>query len=170
MTLLGVGGSGRGAVLIVAAAASYALGALLTRRWFPGEPSVTVTAAMLLIAAPPLLVVAVVTGPTPHVDVRVAAAVLVLAVGCTAGGFTAFFALIAEAGPTTASFITYLAPLAAISAGVLFRGESITFRTVVGAALVLSAAAMAARPVTATRTCTCASSDGCGTDTDPGAG
>lgn len=146
ITLLGVHGAGSGTALIIVAAACYAAGALLVRRWFSEEPSITVTTAMLVLASPALVALAVATDPVPRVSVGVAAVVLILAVGCTAGGFSAFFALVSAAGPVRASFITYVAPLVAVGAGVLVRGEQVTARTIAGAALVLLAAALAARP------------------------
>ena len=47
-----------------------------------------------------------------------------LGVACTAGGFTAFFALIKRAGPTTAALTTYTAPIIAVVAGVLVLDEN----------------------------------------------
>lgn len=146
ITLLGVSGAGPGTPLIISAAACYATGALLVRRWFPGAASITLTTAMLMLATPPLAALAAAAGPAPRISVRVVAAVLVLGLGCTAGGFTAFFALIAAGGPAKASFITYVAPLVAVGAGVIVQGEPVTPRTITGALLVLLAAALVCRP------------------------
>ncbi|MFI7131416.1 DMT family transporter [Nonomuraea sp. NPDC050153] len=145
ITLFGVGGGGPGMPLIIAAAACYGLGALLVRRWFAGVPGIVVTTAMLLLATPPLLALAAVTDPAPQLTTQVLIAVLVLGVVCTAGGFTAFFALISAAGPVRASFITYVAPLVAVAAGVLVQGEPVTFRMVAGTVLVLLGASLAVR-------------------------
>jgi drug/metabolite transporter (DMT)-like permease len=79
----------------------------------------------------------------------VLAVVIALGVACTVGGFSAFFALIAIEGPARASFITYIAPIVAIGAGSLVRAEPVTVRTVLGTALVLLGAALAARRPTA---------------------
>jgi drug/metabolite transporter (DMT)-like permease len=67
------------------------------RRLFPGVPPLTVTAGML--AAGPLLVAAAVTEPAPQVTARVLLVVTGLGTACTAGGFTALFALIKRRSP-----------------------------------------------------------------------
>jgi drug/metabolite transporter (DMT)-like permease len=64
-------------------------------------------------------------------------AILVLGALCTALGLVVFFSLIAEAGPTRASVITYVNPLVAVVAGVLALGEHIGTMSVAGLALIL---------------------------------
>ncbi|MBM4792806.1 EamA family transporter [Streptomyces sioyaensis] len=145
VVLLGVAGTGTGAVLVWAAAACYAVGAVLMHRLFPDVPPLTVAAGMLVPAAGPLLAVAAVTEPAPQLTARVLLAVIGLGTACTAGGFTAFFALIGAEGPARAAFITYVAPVVAVTAGVLLLSEPVTARTVVGTVLVLAGAALAAR-------------------------
>ncbi|MCF3177949.1 DMT family transporter [Streptomyces sioyaensis] len=145
VVLLGVAGGGGDAVLVLAAAACYAIGAVLMHRLFPDVPPLTVSAGMLTLAAGPLLAVALVTEPAPQASTRVLLAVLGLGVACTAGGFTAFFALIATEGPARAAFITYVAPVVAVASGVLLRSEPVTARTIAGTVLILAGAAQAAR-------------------------
>lgn len=137
VVLLGVAGAGAGATLVLAAAACYAAGAVMMHRLFPGTPPVAVTTGMLAVAA--------LTEPAPQVTDRVLFAVIGLGAACTAGGFTAFSALISAQGPAPAAFITYVAPVVAVSAGVLLLSEPVTARTVTGTLLVLTGAALAAR-------------------------
>jgi len=143
--LLGVVGASTGAVLVLAAAACYAVGAVLLHQLFPDVPPLTVSAGMLTLAAGPLLVVAAVSEPVPQVTPRALLAVLGLGAACTAGGFTAFFALIVTEGPTRAAFIAYVAPVVAVAVGVLLHSESVTARTITGTVLILAGAALAAR-------------------------
>ncbi|MFD8093393.1 DMT family transporter [Streptomyces malaysiensis] len=145
VVLLGVGVAGAGALLVLAAAACYAVGALLLHRLFPDVPPLTVSAGMLTLAAGPLLAAAAIAEPAPQVTTRVLLAVLGLGVACTAGGFTAFFALIATEGPARAAFITYVAPVVAVASGVLLLSEPVTTRTITGTVLILAGAALAAR-------------------------
>ncbi|WP_061298323.1 DMT family transporter [Herbidospora cretacea] len=145
VTLLGVAGGGAGALLILAASACYAVGAVLMHRLFPGHHPLTVSAGMLTLAAGPLLAVAVVTEPEPQITTRVLLAVLALGVACTAGGFTAFFGLIAVEGPARAAFITYVAPVVAVASGVLLLSEPVTARTITGTLLILAGAVLATR-------------------------
>ncbi|MGD3112581.1 DMT family transporter [Streptomyces sp. YGL11-2] len=145
VVLLGVAGAGAGAVLVVAAAACYAVGAVLMHRLFLDVAPLAVSAGMLVLAVGPLLAVAAITEPAPQVTTRVLLAVLGLGVACTAGGFTAFFALIATEGPARAAFITYVAPLVAVASGLLLLCEPVTARTIAGTVLILAGAALAAR-------------------------
>jgi drug/metabolite transporter (DMT)-like permease len=55
------------------------------------------------------------------------------------------YLLISAEGPARAAFITYVAPVVAVSAGVLLLSEPVTARTVAGASLVLAGAALAVR-------------------------
>lgn len=142
VVLLGVQGAGAGTPLILLAALSYALGALLVGRWFHDVPALTVVGAMLLVASGPLVVLAALLEPAPTLTGQAVGSVLVLGFVCTAGGFTAFFALINQAGPTRAALITYAAPIVAVSAGVAVLHEALTLRTLAGAALILTGAAL----------------------------
>ncbi|MDH6455313.1 MULTISPECIES: EamA family transporter [unclassified Streptomyces] len=145
VVLLGVADAGAGAVLVLAGAACYAGGAVLMHRLFPDVPPLTVSAGMLTLAAGPLLAIAAFFEPVPHVTAQASFAVLGLGVACTAGGFTAFFALIATEGPARAAFITYVAPIVAVASGVLLLSEPVTSRTIAGIVLILAGAALAAR-------------------------
>lgn len=148
VVLLGVQGAGSGVPLVVTAAACYGLGALLISRWFAGVPTLTVVAGMLVLAAPVLALaaageLAATSAPASAISATGLLALLVLGVACTAGGFSAFFALVAAAGPARAALITYVAPVVAVVAGALVLAEVVTARTVTGIALVLLGAAAA---------------------------
>lgn len=146
IVLLGVEGAGPGIPLLVIAAASYGVGAVLIGRWFSDVAPTTVAAAILAIAAPVLVALASVT------EVAVAptwlgfAAVAVLGILCTAAGFGAFFALIKEAGADQAALITYVAPVIAVLCGAVLLAEPVGPRTLVAAALVFLGAWLASRP------------------------
>jgi len=150
VVLLGVKGVGGGAVLVLTAAAFYAVGALLMHRQFPTVPPLTVTAGMLTLAAGPLIVVGAALEPAPQISARVLLAVAALGIACTAGGFTCFFALVRAEGPARASFITYLAPVVAVVAGVAVLAEPVTSHMAAGTLLILAGAAVAARRPTKT--------------------
>ena len=145
VTLLGLRGGGAGAVLILAAAACYGFGALLVDARFPGVPNLVVAAAVLLLACPPLLLVVLAAGPLPAATVPSLLAVLALGVICTGGGFCAYYALIAAAGPARATVTAYVAPVVAAAGGVLLLDEEITARAVVGVTLILLGAVAATR-------------------------
>ncbi|MEV1292656.1 DMT family transporter [Pseudonocardia sp. NPDC049635] len=145
VVLLGVEGPGPGVGLLVAAAAFYAVGAVLVSRWFGDLPAIPVVAAVLMLAAPVLTVTAVLVEPLPAPSAAGWAALAVLGLVTTPGGFVAFFRLIAVAGPDRAALITYVAPVVAVVAGAVVLAEPVGPRTVGGTILVLVGAWLATR-------------------------
>jgi len=61
----------------------------------------------------------------------------VLGVVCTALGLVVFFRLIAEAGPSRASVITYINPLVAVLLGVVVLDEHLGPTSLAGLVLIL---------------------------------
>jgi drug/metabolite transporter (DMT)-like permease len=145
-TLLGLDAAGPGVLLIAGAALAYGLGAVLIDRWFNDYDALTVAAAMILAAAPLLIAIAVATEPIRAPSDTTVFSLITLGVACTAGGFTAFFALIKRAGPTTAALTTYTAPIIAVVAGVLVLGENLTLWQVLSCSMILVGAAFIVRP------------------------
>ncbi|MFT4157190.1 MAG: DMT family transporter [Microbacterium sp.] len=66
------------------------------------------------------------------------AALLVLAVVCTAVAFLAFFALIGEVGPTRAPLFTYVNPVVAIVLGAIVLAEPLTPGLLIGFPLIIA--------------------------------
>ncbi len=64
---------------------------------------------------------------------------------CTAAAFIIFLALISEAGPVRATFITYVNPAVALAVGALILGEKVTASELVGFALILGGLWLATR-------------------------
>ncbi|WGP06206.1 DMT family transporter [Bacillus subtilis] len=141
-TLLGIDLHGTGIVLIVAAALSYGIGAMLMDKWFAETASITATSAMVLTATPLLVVIALIAEPLAIPTPPAIAALLILGMACTAGGFAAFFALIKHAGPTKAALITHAAPIVALLAGIIWLDEQLTSLQLLGCALILTGAAL----------------------------
>jgi drug/metabolite transporter (DMT)-like permease len=83
---------------------------------------------------------------------RSVAALVALAVVCTALAFVVFFALIAEIGPMKAPLITYVNPVVALALGVAVLDEQVTAVMLAGIPLILIGCWFAAsgdRPTTA---------------------
>src|SRR5205085_10616817 len=76
---------------------------------------------------------------------QVVAAVLVLAIACTALAFLVFFALISEAGPNRALVITFVNPAVAVALGVALLGEPLTLGMAIGFPLILGGCVLATR-------------------------
>ena len=147
--LLGVEVSGSaqafvGALLVLAAAATYAGGALYYKREFSGEPAIGVLAAALVACAAMTTVPALLSIPSTVPSARGTLSLVALGVGCTAGGYLAFYALISRVGSGRASVITYVAPTIAVLGGVLLLGEPLTAGIVAGLLLILTGSWLAA--------------------------
>jgi drug/metabolite transporter (DMT)-like permease len=129
-----VGVLGGGMVLL--AAVCYAISALLvkTLKDVPRLGSVTVTLGMAAVVLAP---VALLHAPTRAPGPAAIGSLLGLGVVCTALAYVLYYALIAEAGATRASIITYVNPAIAVLLGVLVLGEPLTFGTVLGFGLIL---------------------------------
>lgn len=128
------------AVAILLGCVGWSLGSVLTRSFdLPKSRPLTAGAAMLLGGAI-LLVLSASTGelhPLPHISLRGAAALLYLIVFGSLLAFTAFVWLLAHMPATRVASHAYVNPIVAVALGYFAAGETITVRTLVGAALVL---------------------------------
>lgn len=129
-----------GEIFIVAV--GYAAGPLVLSRKLAGVPSLAVVSASLSITAVVYAPFALTSHPH-DVGAKVIWSVIGLAVVCTAIAFLVFFALIAEAGPTRSTVITYVNPAVAILLGVTVLGEHLTAGMMVGFPLVLIGSVLA---------------------------
>jgi drug/metabolite transporter (DMT)-like permease len=141
-TLVGVdisGDSGEllgvGAVLI--AACGYATGPLILKRKLAGLDPTATMAVCLTIAAAVLTPFAALDLPTHAPTAGAFASVAVLGLFCTALALVLLAILIAAAGPSRASIITYINPVIALALGVVFLSESPGPGSLVGLALIL---------------------------------
>jgi drug/metabolite transporter (DMT)-like permease len=124
-------------VELLVVAVCYATAPLIVSRKLSHVPSMAVVAVALAMVAVGYLP-ATVVGLAPGLPSdKVIAAVLVLALVCTALAFVLFFELIAEAGPVRATVITFVNPAVAVGLGVLVLGEPLTAGILVGFPLVL---------------------------------
>jgi len=142
VALLGFDVAGRatellGAALVLVATLGYAIAPIIvSRRLSDLDPLGPVTAS-LLIATVALLPPAIATFPSQLPSVSALIAIAVLGIICTAAGLLVFFRLIAEAGPSRASVITYVNPLVAVIVGVVTLGERLSLVSVAGLGLIL---------------------------------
>ncbi|MBB2924054.1 DMT family transporter [Cellulomonas cellasea] len=136
-----------GVLACVGAITCYGLGFPYTRKFLAGTPypPVALAAGQIGIAAVVMTPVVLVSGVAPVGDVTTAVVVAVLALGVLSSGvaFILNFRVIARAGTTTASSVTYLTPVVAAAVGVLFLGDHVTWNQPVGAVVVLLGVAIA---------------------------
>lgn len=127
-----------GAAAILVAAVGYSIGPMLIKqRLREVDPRATMAAA-LAVAAVVLLPAALAAPPAEMPSAGAIAAILALAVFCTATAFVLFGALIVEVGPGRASVITYVAPLVAVALGVLALDERPGVGALAGLVLIIA--------------------------------
>lgn len=126
---------GVGAILI--AACGYATGPLILKRKLAGLDPTATMAVCLTIAAVVLTPFAALDLPTAAPSAGAFASVAVLGLLCTALALVLMAILIAAAGPSRASVITYINPVIALALGVVFLSESPGPGALVGLALIL---------------------------------
>lgn len=149
VALLGVDVGGRpnellGAGLVLVATLGYAAAPLIVSRHLTDlDPLGPVTASLILAAI--ALLPAALLWP-PHVMPTPAAlgSIAVLGVVCTVLGLVIFFQLIAEAGASRASLITYVNPVVAVIVGVLALHEHVGLMSLAGLLLILAGSWLAA--------------------------
>jgi drug/metabolite transporter (DMT)-like permease len=121
----------------------YAVGPFILSRWLSGVPGLPVMAVALGLSALAYAPAGITQTPAGLPNPRVAAAVVVLAVLCTAVALVIFNALVEEVGPVRAPVITYVNPAVAIALGVLLLDEPFTAGIGLGFALVLAGSVLA---------------------------
>jgi len=149
IALLGVDVGGRpnellGAVLVLVATMGYAAAPLIVSRHLTDLDPLGPVTASLILAAIALLPAALLWPPHVMPTPSALAAIAVLGVVCTVLGLVIFFQLIAEAGASRASLITYVNPVVAVIVGVLALHEHVGLMSLAGLALILAGSWLAA--------------------------
>ncbi|MEU6073479.1 DMT family transporter [Micromonospora sp. NPDC047074] len=146
--LVGLGPVRVDPALVAAVAASllaallYAAGGIYAKLHFVDTAPMTVATGQQLAAAVLLLIPTLLLPPPRVPDLPVAAAVLALALACTALGFALFYRLVARLGPTGALSVTFLVPVFGSAWGALFLDEEVTPGTGLGLLIVLGGVAL----------------------------
>jgi drug/metabolite transporter (DMT)-like permease len=141
-----------GAALVLVATLGYAIAPFIVQRRLSGIDPLGPVTASLVVASVVLLPLALTHVPASTPTAGAFAAIAVLGVVCTAAGLLLFFLLIAAAGPSRSSVVTYVNPLVAVLLGVAALGEDVTAGTVLGLALILLGSWIATRGVRETAT------------------
>jgi drug/metabolite transporter (DMT)-like permease len=132
-------------VQIAVVVVGYAVGPAILARRLGGLPTVGVMALSLALCAVIYIPIAAVQLPSVVPSANVIAAVVILAVVCTAAAFIVFAALIDEVGPVRATVITYVNPAVAAVLGVLVLREDFSPAMGIGFALVILGSTLATR-------------------------
>jgi len=125
----------------------YGLAFPYSRRYLTGlqEGPVALATGQVACATAMMLPLLLVTGVQPEATVtgRIVAAMLALGVFSSGLAYVLNFRIVAAAGATTASSVTYLTPLVAAVVGVSLLGEHLTWNQPAGALVVLTGVAIA---------------------------
>lgn len=130
---------------LVITIAGYSLGPIIVATKLSRAPALTVITMALLVNALIYAPFAWVTRPTGEVSVVSWWSVVILGVLCTAAAFVVFFALVAEAGPSRTTVITFIAPAVALLLGVVVLAEPLTWGIALGFPLVIVGSYLATR-------------------------
>ncbi|MFF4893605.1 DMT family transporter [Micromonospora chersina] len=139
---------GWGALAIVAAAASYAVGFAYMGRNLVGTgiPTISLSAAQLVAATGLTSLTLPAGGLTPiEIDPKTAIAVLVLGVVATGITFYLTYRVIAAEGATNAATVGYLLPVVSVALGAIVLDEVLSLRMVAGMVIVLVGVALTRR-------------------------
>jgi drug/metabolite transporter (DMT)-like permease len=135
----------RGTTLALLASLSYPVGWIYLRRTLAhtGSSALSMTGAQLFLATVQLAVVTPLFTALPT-RFPLLPLLAIAALGALGTGLALLiqYGLVTEIGPTTAQMVTYFVPVVATAAGVALLGETLTWSTPVGAAIVLAGAAL----------------------------
>jgi drug/metabolite transporter (DMT)-like permease len=149
------GSVGWGALAIVAAAASYAVGFAYMGRNLAGKgiPTISLSSAQLIAAT----ALAALTLPTSslaavRIEPQGLIAVVVLGIFATGVTFHLTFRIIADEGATNAATVGYLLPVVSVGLGAIVLDEGFSVRVAAGMVVVLLGVAMTRRQKPAVET------------------
>ncbi len=130
-----------GQLAVLAAAVCYACSAIVLRRYLRQVEPFTIAGYSLIVGALTITLIAAVALPLPALDSLHAtslAAVIALALVNTVLAYFLFYGLLSEWGATRTTLVTYAMPPIGVTLGALFLDETVDWRIVVGAALILA--------------------------------
>jgi drug/metabolite transporter (DMT)-like permease len=131
---------GWGALAIVAAAASYAVGFAYMGRHLVGKgiPTISLSAAQL-VAATGLTALTLPAGGLTSIDIDPKTLIVVVILGVVATGVTFHltYRIIAAEGATNAATVGYLLPVVSVALGAIVLDEGLSLRIAAGMAIVL---------------------------------
>jgi drug/metabolite transporter (DMT)-like permease len=122
---------------VAIATVCYAMGSLVVQNHLSGVDELGTVAASLLVAAVLLLPLALVATPDHWPSTQAIATVIVLGIVCTSLGLFLYVYLIAKAGASRATIVTYINPAVAAALGVFVLNEHFGLGSAIGLSLIL---------------------------------
>lgn len=134
-----VGGNGLGIVAMCGAVTLYATGAHVAKLRFGEVDPLGVAFAQTAVAGLFVVPLALILDRPAHIPpVDTLGALAALGFGGTAFGFVLYYRLLATIGPQHAVAVTYLAPIFAITYGVVLLHEHLSVASVLGIAVIIT--------------------------------
>jgi drug/metabolite transporter (DMT)-like permease len=127
-----------GAACILIATLNYAIAPIIVERRLADLDPLGPVAVSLGLASIALVPGVIAEPPVEVPPADALTSLVVLGIVCTALGLVTFFRLIAEAGPSRASVITYVNPLVAVVLGAVVLDEQLGVIAIVGLLLILA--------------------------------
>ena len=136
MTMLGIAAT-------VISAATQSVGSVLIKQQQPDFHPMAITAGSIVIALPLFILNCVVSGGWPEtVPLRSALSILYLGLVGSAIGFPLYFYLLKKLAPERVAIVTLITPVTALILGVIFNGEAISNKVVIGTLFILTGLAI----------------------------
>jgi drug/metabolite transporter (DMT)-like permease len=136
------GGTGWAVVACLAATLCYGIAASYTKRFLQGVPAMVTAAGSQTGAALALVLPAALWWPPVLPGAKAWAALVALAVVCTAIAYLMYFRLMVNVGPSRALAVTFLVPVFGVLYGVVLLGEQVTWLMVASAVVIVVGTAL----------------------------
>lgn len=132
---------------VVAAAALYAVSAVLTRTTLRGVHWMTLATYALCIAAAECLLLSAFSGLPSLRSLHPSSVIAVLWLGVLGSGlaYLLYYFIIGSWGASRATLVTYVIPVISIALGAIFLGETLEWKVLVGSVLVIAGVVLASR-------------------------
>ena len=135
-----------GTLVVAAAAACYAVAALVQRRRLRGVSSIQVGFWQLAFTVPLAFALALPTVGATHLHLASVLAILVLGAGGSGIAYLLYYYIMNTLGATRATTVTFLLPITAIFWGATLLREQITVPIIIGMLVILVGVFLTSRP------------------------
>jgi drug/metabolite transporter (DMT)-like permease len=135
-----------GSLIVVAAAASYAVAALYQRRKLKGVSPLEASLGQMLAGTLIMIPLAAPSLGATHLRLASAGAALALGIGGSGVAYILYYYVLNSLGATRATTVTLLLPLTAVFWGATILHEPITLPILVGMAVILIGVTLTSRP------------------------
>ena len=135
-----------GTVAVAAAAASYAIAALVQRRRLSGVSPLQVGFWQLTLTLPLAATIALPTIATTHLHLASIVSIIALGAGGSGIAYLLYYFMMNTLGATRATTVTFLLPVTAVFWGASLLHESITIPILAGMAVILFGVFLTSRP------------------------